>query len=213
MDIQTGCLFLLWADVHTLCFTQWLSWTVQSLYTSTVENQAPGWPQERLGEWADAGKWDTSNITCMNRTDQSHAPKLVTDRQAQAQARKKWLIGLSAHAGAKNRDDNKFCMSVYFVMEYKTYDGAFVFGVIFDTHCWWIFLILNSDRSWLIKFLSLKINTQNKIHPKIQAICPLIPYNENISGNLAERVSIVHIFWHFEKCSSDHFDKCVMKFQ
>ena len=100
MDIQTGCLFLLWADVHTLCFTQWLSWTVQSLYTSTVENQAPGWPQERLGEWADAGKWDTSNITCMNRIDQSHAPKLVTDRQAQA--RKKWLIGLSAHAGAKN---------------------------------------------------------------------------------------------------------------
>ena len=37
-------------------------------------------------------------------------------------------------------------------MEYKTYDVAFVFGVIFCTHCWQIFLIWNSDRSWLIKF-------------------------------------------------------------
>ena len=58
-----------------------LSWTVQSLYTGTVENQAPGWPQERFGEWADSGQWDTSNITCMNRINQSHASKLVTNER------------------------------------------------------------------------------------------------------------------------------------
>ena len=48
------------------------------------------------------------------------------------------------------------------------------------------------------------------------SIYPLTPFHKNISGNLGERVdrfSLIHIFWHFEKCSSDHFKKCVMKFQ
>jgi hypothetical protein len=44
----------------------------------------------------------------------------------------------------------------------------------------------------------------------------LTPFNKNITGDLAEHVdrfSLIHIFWHFEKCSSDNFKKCVMKFQ
>jgi hypothetical protein len=90
------------------------------------------------------------------------------------------------------------------------------------------FLIWNSDWSWLIKFWSLKIKAQKQIPPKIQAtldrdikekkifIHPLTPFNKNITWNLAERVdrfSLIRIFWHFEKCPSVHFKKCVMKFQ
>jgi hypothetical protein len=44
----------------------------------------------------------------------------------------------------------------------------------------------------------------------------LTPFNKNVKGNLAERVdrfSLFDKFEHFEKCSSDHFKKCVMKFQ
>ena len=51
-------------------------------------------------------------------------------------------------------------------MEYITYDVAFVFGVIFWPHCWWIFLIWNSDRSWLIKFWSLKIKAKKQNPPQ-----------------------------------------------
>ena len=40
---------------------QWFSWAVQCLYTSTVENMAPGWPQERFEDRADYGQWDTIN--------------------------------------------------------------------------------------------------------------------------------------------------------
>ena len=107
-------------------------------------------------------------------------------------------------------------------MEYKTYDVAFVFGVIFCTHCWWIFLIWNSGQSWLIKFWSLKIKAQKFRPPwteilRRRKICihPLTPFNKNITGNLAKRVdrfSLIHIFWYFEKCSSDHFKKCVIFF-
>ena len=68
-------------------------------------------------------------------------------------------------------------------MEYKTYDVAFVFGVIFCTHCWWIFLIWNSGQSWLIKFWLLKIQAQ-KFKPlwteilRRRKICihPLTPF-------------------------------------
>ena len=113
-------------------------------------------------------------------------------------------------------------------MEYITYDVAFVFGVIFWPHCWWIFLILNSDWSWLIKFWSLKIKAQKQNPPKKSGhpgqrywgeenfIHPLTPFNKNITGNLArcvDRFSLIHIFWHFDKCPSDHFKKFVMKFQ
>ena len=38
--------------------------------------------------------------------------------------------------------------------------------MIFCTHCWWIFLIWNSDWSWLIKCWSLTIKAQKQNPPK-----------------------------------------------
>ena len=95
-------------------------------------------------------------------------------------------------------------------MEYKTYDVAFVFGVIFCKHCWRIFLIWNSNRLWLIKFWSLKIKAKKKYAPKLspswteilrrRKICIylLTPFNKTLQAIWQSVLIDFHWFTYFD---------------
>jgi hypothetical protein len=48
----------------------------------------------------------------MNRIDQSHAPKLVTEDKQTDNGQKKLIIGLSAHAGAKKDAQDKTKLNI-----------------------------------------------------------------------------------------------------
>ena len=102
---------------HTLRLEQFYGCLFQPMYTLCICHQLC--VEYCTATWRHPGlsivnQWELSNITCMNRIDQSHSPKLgtedrqrtdngqTTDRQTE-----KWLIGLSAHAGAKNQKSNR----------------------------------------------------------------------------------------------------------
>ena len=92
---------------HTLRLEQFYGCLFQPMYTLCICHQLC--VEYCTATWRHPGlsivnQWELSNITCMNRIDQSHAPKLVTeDEQTRDRQGKKWLIGLSAHARAKKR--------------------------------------------------------------------------------------------------------------
>ena len=92
------------------------------------------------------------------------------------------------------------------------------FGLIFCTHCWRIFLIWNTYQSWLIKFWPLKIKAHKQNPPNNSGHPGDIEEKKNLHPSAyplqwsVDRFSLIHIFWNFEKCPSNHFKKCVMKF-
>ena len=108
---------------HTLRLEQFYGCLFQPMYTLCICHQLC--VEYCTATWRHPGlsivnQWELSNITCMNRIDQSHAPKLVTeDEQTRDRQGKKWLIGLSAHARAKNEFDISILMESLFIYVLK----------------------------------------------------------------------------------------------